>query len=76
MNLNIIRHAPAVDEGSPGYESDSERPLTDKGRKNMLQIAQALRTQFGVEFDLILTTPMMSKLPMILIILVLFSSSL
>jgi phosphohistidine phosphatase len=56
MNLYIIRHAIAVEEATPGYESDSERPLTDKGRKKMRQIAKGLRN-LGVEFDLILSSP-------------------
>lgn len=56
MNIYIVRHAIAVNEGTPGYESDSERPLTDKGRKKMRQIAKGLRN-LGVEFDLILTSP-------------------
>jgi len=56
MNLYIIRHAIAVDEGADGYESDSERPLTDKGRKKMRGIAKGLRN-IGVEFDLILSSP-------------------
>jgi phosphohistidine phosphatase len=56
MDLYIIRHAIAVDEATSDYESDSERPLTDKGRKKMLQIAKALR-HLGVEFDLILSSP-------------------
>lgn len=56
MNLYIIRHAIAVDEGMPGYEDDSQRPLTDKGRKKMRQIAKGLRA-LGVEFDLILSSP-------------------
>jgi phosphohistidine phosphatase len=56
MNLYVIRHAIAVDEGTSEYESDSERPLTDKGRKKMRQIAKALRN-LGVEFDLILSSP-------------------
>src|SRR5215211_134597 len=56
MNLYIIRHAIAVEEGTAGYESDSERPLTDKGRKKMRQIAKALR-RLDVEFDLILSSP-------------------
>jgi phosphohistidine phosphatase len=56
MNLYIIRHAIAVDEGTAGYESDSERPLTDKGRKKMRQIAKGLRN-LGVGFDLILSSP-------------------
>ena len=56
MNLYIIRHAIAVDEATSDYASDSERPLTDKGRKKMRQIAKALRS-LGVEFDLILSSP-------------------
>ena len=56
MNLYIIRHAIAVDEGTSDYESDSDRPLTDKGRKKMRQIAKGLHN-LGVEFDLILSSP-------------------
>jgi phosphohistidine phosphatase len=56
MNLYIIRHAIAVDEGKSDYESDSQRPLTDKGRKKMRQIAKSLHN-LGVEFDLILSSP-------------------
>lgn len=56
MNIYIIRHAIAVDEGTPEYEQDSDRPLTDKGRKKMRQIAKGLRT-LGLEFDLILSSP-------------------
>lgn len=56
MNLYIIRHAIAVDEGTSDYESDSQRPLTDKGRKKMRQIAKGLHN-LGVEFDLILSSP-------------------
>ena len=56
MNLYIIRHAIAVDEGSPEYEEDSQRPLTDKGRKKMRQIAKGLRA-LGVDFDMVLSSP-------------------
>lgn len=56
MNLYLIRHAIAVDEGTSEYEQDSERPLTDKGRKKMRQIAKGMRT-LGLEFDLILSSP-------------------
>ena len=52
MNLYIIRHAIAVDE----YEDDSQRPLTDKGKKKMRQIAKGLRA-LGVDFDLVLSSP-------------------
>jgi phosphohistidine phosphatase len=56
MDIYIIRHAIAVDEGIAGFEDDSQRPLTDKGRKKMRQIAKGLRA-LGVEFDLILSSP-------------------
>jgi phosphohistidine phosphatase len=56
MNLYVIRHAIAVDEGLPEYEDDSQRPLTDKGKKKMRQIAKGLRA-LGVDFDLILSSP-------------------
>jgi phosphohistidine phosphatase len=56
MNLYIIRHAIAVEEGSPGYDEDGQRPLSDKGRKKMRQIAKGLRS-LGVGFDLILSSP-------------------
>ena len=56
MDLYMIRHAIAVDEGAPEYADDSQRPLTDKGKKKMRQIANGLHT-LGVEFDLILSSP-------------------
>jgi phosphohistidine phosphatase len=56
MDLYIIRHAIAVDEDTLEYEEDSQRPLTDKGKKKMRQIARGLRT-LGVDFDLILSSP-------------------
>jgi len=56
MNLYIIRHAIAIDEGTPEYDNDSERPLSDKGKKKMRQIAKGLRA-LGVDFDLILSSP-------------------
>ena len=56
MNLYIIRHAISVDEGSPEYEEDSQRPLTDKGKKKMRQVAKGLRA-LGADFDLILSSP-------------------
>ncbi|MFN8380749.1 MAG: phosphohistidine phosphatase SixA [Anaerolineales bacterium] len=54
MNLYIIRHAIAVEE-NPSI-SDSQRALTEKGRKKMRQIAKGLRI-LGVEFDMILSSP-------------------
>lgn len=56
MNLYIIRHAIAVEAGTPGYEDDSQRPLTGKGKKKMESVAQGLKN-LDVEIELILTSP-------------------
>ena len=56
MNLYIVRHAIAVERGTPGYEDDSQRPLTDEGLKKMKKIAKGLR-RLGIELDVILTSP-------------------
>jgi len=56
MNLYIVRHAIAVEAGTPEYENDSLRPLTDKGKKKMQKIAQGLKA-LKAEFDLIITSP-------------------
>ena len=56
MNIYVVRHAIAVDEGTPGYEDDSQRPLTAEGRKKMKKIARGL-LEFGVELDRIVSSP-------------------
>ncbi len=56
MDLYIVRHAIAVERGTPGYDDDSQRPLTDEGRKKMKKIVKGLR-QLEIELDAILTSP-------------------
>ncbi len=56
MNIYIVRHAIAVERGTDGYEDDSQRPLTDTGRKKMKKIAKGLH-RLGIELDVILTSP-------------------
>jgi phosphohistidine phosphatase len=56
MNLYIVRHAIAIQRGTSGYEDDSQRPLTDNGRKKMEKIVKGLH-QLEIELDLILTSP-------------------
>ncbi len=56
MNLYIVRHAIAVEREEPGYEDDSQRPLTDTGRKKMKKIVKGLR-RLEIELDLILASP-------------------
>ena len=61
MYLYVVRHAIAVEAGTPGYEDDSQRILTDKGRKKMNRIAQGLK-ELEERMDLILTSPYLRAL--------------
>jgi phosphohistidine phosphatase len=56
MNLYILRHAPAVERGNPGYEDD-RRPLTPEGERRMRKSAAGMKT-LGLSFDLILASPL------------------
>jgi phosphohistidine phosphatase len=56
MNLHILRHGIAVDPGTPGYETDSERPLIPKGERRLRAAAAAMK-KLGLSFDLILSSP-------------------
>jgi phosphohistidine phosphatase len=56
MKIYLIRHSNAVDPGTPGYEDDSTRPLTEKGRDKIDRIASALQG-LGVNPDLIVSSP-------------------
>ena len=56
MNLYIVRHAIAMQRCTPGYEDDSQRPLTDPGRKKMKKIAKRL-SGLNLELDTILSSP-------------------
>lgn len=58
MKLYLVRHGIAEEVGTPGYEDDSLRPLTDKGRDKMHKIATALK-DMDVEPDLIVSSPYM-----------------
>jgi phosphohistidine phosphatase len=57
MNLYIVRHAIAEQrDGHSSEDEDSQRPLTDAGRKKFRQIARGLG-RLGTQVDLILTSP-------------------
>ncbi len=57
MNLYIVRHAIAEQrQESASEEDDSQRPLTDAGRKKFRKVARGLR-DLGVGIDMILTSP-------------------
>jgi phosphohistidine phosphatase len=56
MKLLILRHAIAVDPGTPGIEDD-ERPLTPRGRKRFAKAALGLARIVSVP-DALLTSPL------------------
>ncbi len=57
MIVYIVRHAIA-EERDPNHseEQDSQRPLTQAGRKKMRRIARGLK-ELGTQIDLIVTSP-------------------
>jgi phosphohistidine phosphatase len=56
MNLYILRHGIAVEHGTPGFKTDADRPLIPKGKRQLGQIAAAMRNM-GLDFGLILSSP-------------------
>jgi len=56
MTLFILRHGIAVEHDAPGYDRDSDRPLTAEGRRKTRLIARALG-KLGIKPDVILTSP-------------------
>ncbi len=56
MNLYILRHGLAVEQGTAGYANDADRPLTSKGERKLSLIAEAMEG-LGLSFDLILSSP-------------------
>lgn len=58
MELYVIRHAIAQQLGRKNDFADEKRALTSEGRERMREAARGLR-RLGVEFDLILTSPLL-----------------
>ena len=56
MELCLVRHAIAVDRGTPGFENDDLRPLTPEGAKRFRQAARGL--SLLVTPQVILTSPL------------------
>ena len=56
MNIFILRHGIAVERGTKGFEKDSDRPLTDKGKRQLRKSAEGMK-KMKLHFDLILSSP-------------------
>jgi phosphohistidine phosphatase len=56
MMISLLRHGIAAERGTPGYENDSERPLTARGERRMRRIAEGMLA-LGLSYDLMLSSP-------------------
>ena len=56
MEVYLLRHGIAVEQGTEGY-SEAERPLTPDGIEKMTRAARGI-AELVPEFDLILTSPL------------------
>jgi phosphohistidine phosphatase len=56
MNIFILRHGIAVERGTKGFEKNSERPLTSKGKRQLKKSTAAMK-KMKLRFDLILSSP-------------------
>jgi len=56
MQFYVLRHGIAVTHGAPGFDRDSDRPLTPEGVQKMRRIAKAMKT-LRLSCDVILTSP-------------------
>jgi len=57
VNLYLLRHAIAVEHGTPGYENDDDRPLTSDGKAKFRDSIKGIRS-LELSFDLILSSPL------------------
>ena len=56
LKVHIVRHAPAVPRGTPGYV-DAYRPLTSDGRERMVRVAKLFAAKKQA-LDILLTSPL------------------
>jgi phosphohistidine phosphatase len=56
MNLYLLRHGIASDLGAGGNCEDAARELTEEGKHRLREIADGME-RFGLEFDLIVSSP-------------------
>jgi len=56
MLLHLIRHGIAVDRADPECPTDSQRPLTDRGRRRTRRAAEGLQ-RLGVSPEWVISSP-------------------
>lgn len=57
MKIYLLRHAIAVPRGTPGFDEDGDRPLTDEGRKKLALVCRGL-SYLVEDWDVILASPL------------------
>ena len=57
MDIFLLRHGLAIERGTPGFEDDALRPLTPKGRKQLVKVAMAMRA-VKMRFHAVWTSPL------------------
>jgi phosphohistidine phosphatase len=57
MILYLIRHAEAVERGTPGAGRDFDRPLTNRGHAQARAVADAF-VRLGISVDTVVTSPL------------------
>jgi phosphohistidine phosphatase len=56
MKIHVLRHGISVNRNDLDVENDAERPLTPKGKRQLRQVAAAMK-KMGLRFDLVLSSP-------------------
>jgi phosphohistidine phosphatase len=57
MDLYVLRHGIALERGTRGFEDDSARPLTPKGRRQLRKLSPVIGKLAG-DINLILSSPL------------------
>lgn len=57
MKIYLLRHALAVDPGTPGF-TEEQRPLTPEGTARMRAAVEGMK-HAGIEFDALFTSPLL-----------------
>lgn len=58
MDLYLIRHAHAIDLGERGVTCDDDRPLSEKGEAQAVELAKSLQ-QRGIHLDTLCSSPLL-----------------
>ena len=58
MDFYLLRNAKAAKDGKANDDNDDDRPLTKKGERKIIRVAEAMR-DLELKFDAIITSPLL-----------------